>query len=100
MKIDNRLGEELGLVGHFEKVPAYQIINDTYAKLNGLNARLTDFRHNMPALAQSDMYADINKRAINVSQTFFAGVDAVHAAEIFDEIEAILGEINKLDGRS
>jgi len=80
--------------------PAYQIIGDTHARINGLNAAMVDIRDTHPDIVKSKEWQLLDKQTINLCRQFFAGVDGEEATKISAQINEIFLMIDKLKGKA
>jgi len=79
--------------------PAYQIIGDTHARINGLNAAMADIRDTHPDIVKSKEWQLLDERAINLCRQFFAGVDAIKAEKISNQIDELFLVLDELKGK-
>jgi len=79
--------------------PAYQIIGDTHAKINGLNAAMTDIRDAHPDIVKSKQWQMLDEQTINLCRQFFAGVDGEEATKISTQINELFSLLDELRGK-
>jgi len=80
--------------------PAYQIIGDTHARINGLNAAMTDIRGAHPDIVKSKQWQMLDEQAIDLCRQFFAGVDAIAAEKISTKIDELFSLLEELRGKA
>lgn len=89
LKLDKRLGRELGLDEFYADVPAFQIVNDAESCMNGLNAAITSLGYGPQgaAVRQSDEWDKISEKGIFFTRELRRiGTDPVKAAVLQDQI--------------
>jgi len=79
--------------------PAYQIIGDTHARINGLNAAMTDIRNAYPDVVKSKQWQTLDEQAIDLCRQFFAGVDGEEATKISNQIDELFLVLDELKGK-
>jgi len=78
---------------------AYQIIGDAHAKINGLNAAMTDIRDTHPDIVKSKEWQLLDEQAIDLCRRFFAGVDGEEATKISAQIDELFLLLDELRGK-
>jgi len=81
------------------EAPAYQIIGDTHARINGLNAAMADIRNAHPDIVKSKQWQILDEQAIDLCRRFFAGVDAIEAEKISTQINELFSLLDELRGK-
>jgi len=79
--------------------PAYQIIGDTHAKINGLNAAMADIINTHPDIVKSKQWQMLDEQAIDLCRQFFAGVDGEEATKISAQINELFSLLDQLRGK-
>jgi len=79
--------------------PAYQIIGDTHAKINGLNAAMADIINTHPDIVKSKQWQMLDEQAIDLCRQFFAGVDREEATKISAQINELFSLLDELRGK-
>jgi len=79
--------------------PAYQIIGDTHARINGLNAAMTDIRNAHPDIVKSKQWQMLDEQAIDLCRRFFAGIDAIEAEKISAQIDELFLVLDEPKGK-
>jgi len=79
--------------------PASQIIGDTHAKVNGLNAAMADIRNAHHDIVKSKQWQMLDEQTIKLCRQFFAGVDGEEATKISNQIDELFLVLDELKGK-